>query len=165
MRNIYKLDYALELEHAAQRAAAQCAAYARPRLESVAAKLRRSVKALAFIHLNHLNLKAHEGVFTAPPPALADAQSAASITAKALIKKLTGVKLSAAYAQNVWPLILEHKWYLSERLGRDVGLRVAAVDYFENIEPPPRTVSAWAESNALPPRLPMMLPFSKRFCL
>ena len=28
-----------------------------------------------------------------------------------------------------------HKWILSERLGRDVGLRVAALDYFENVHP------------------------------
>jgi len=31
------------------------------------------------------------------------------------------------------PQTLKHKWYVSERLGRDVGLRVAAVDYFENV--------------------------------
>jgi hypothetical protein len=28
--------------------------------------------------------------------------------------------------------ILELKWLLSERLGRDVSLRVAAADYFDN---------------------------------
>jgi hypothetical protein len=28
-----------------------------------------------------------------------------------------------------------HKWILSERLGRDVGLHVAAIDYFENVHP------------------------------
>ncbi|MDX6695207.1 MAG: adenylate cyclase [Blastocatellia bacterium] len=50
-----------------------------------------------------------------------------------LIKKLTGVKLSAEEARAVWPRVQDHKWYVSERLGRDVGLRVAAVDYFENI--------------------------------
>ena len=31
------------------------------------------------------------------------------------------------------PQTLKHKWYVSERLGQDVGLRVAAVDYFENV--------------------------------
>ena len=30
--------------------------------------------------------------------------------------------------------IQEHKWFLSERLGRDVGARVAAVDYLENVQ-------------------------------
>jgi Domain of unknown function (DUF4032) len=75
------------------------------------------------------------------------------------LKRLAGVSLSKAYAQDVWPQVLEHKWYLSERLGRDVGLRVAAVDYFENIYPP---ASGGDWSDALPPRLPMMMPFGRR---
>jgi hypothetical protein len=32
--------------------------------------------------------------------------------------------------------VLEHKWFVSERIGRDVGLRVAAIDYFENVRLP-----------------------------
>ncbi len=51
------------------------------------------------------------------------------------LRRLAGVRLSQKAALVVWPRLLEHKWYLSERLGRDVGLRVAAVDYFENIRP------------------------------
>lgn len=47
--------------------------------------------------------------------------------------RLAGVALSRREARRAWPHVLEHKWLLSERLGRDVGLRVAAVDYFENI--------------------------------
>jgi hypothetical protein len=78
---------------------------------------------------------------------------------KRALRKLAGVKLSSAYAQDVWPQVIEHKWYLSERLGRDVGLRVAAVDYFENIYPP---VSHRGEPDALPPRLPMMMPLGER---
>jgi len=81
---------------------------------------------------------------------------------KRALRKLAGVKLSTAYAQDVWPHVLDHKWYLSERLGRDVGLRVAAVDYFENVQPPPPPVSSRVESGALPPRLPMMMPFGER---
>ena len=52
------------------------------------------------------------------------------------LKSLTGVQVSAAEARTAWPRILDHKWYMSERLGRDVGLRVAAIDYFENIHLP-----------------------------
>jgi hypothetical protein len=52
------------------------------------------------------------------------------------LKKLTGIEITAAEAQSIWPRILDHKWYISERLGRDVGLRVAAIDYFENIRSP-----------------------------
>lgn len=35
--------------------------------------------------------------------------------------------------------IKDHKWYLSERLGRDVGFFVAALDYFLNIQQLPST--------------------------
>jgi hypothetical protein len=75
---------------------------------------------------------------------------------------LAGVELSAREARDVWPSVLEHKWYLGERLGRDVGLRVAAVDYFENIHPAPRRPPARANSGGLPPRLPMMMPLGQR---
>jgi Domain of unknown function (DUF4032) len=71
-------------------------------------------------------------------------------------RTLAGVPVSTSEAQAAWPRILEHKWYLSERLGRDVGLRVAALDYFENIAPPVRLRRAPADT--LPPRLPMMQP-------
>lgn len=73
------------------------------------------------------------------------------------LQELTGVKLSAAEARTAWPRILEHKWYISERLGRDVGLKVAAIDYFSNIRPPQvyrRT------KDTLPARLRMMQPLS-----
>lgn len=49
------------------------------------------------------------------------------------LRSLTGFTLEANEARAAWPRILEHKWLLSERLGRDVGLRVAATDYLENI--------------------------------
>lgn len=73
-----------------------------------------------------------------------------------IIKDLTGVLLNERSAHVAWSSILEHKWYLGERLNRDVGLRTAAVDYFENIAPPP--VALRRRRDALPPRLPMMLP-------
>ena len=78
---------------------------------------------------------------------------------RALRRALAGVRVSAREAQAVWPRILEHKWYVSERLGRDVGLRVAAVDYFENVAPPIRVPRRSAD--VLPPRLPMMMPFMR----
>lgn len=52
-----------------------------------------------------------------------------------IIRTLTGRSLPAEVARSVWPWIIEHKWFLSEHLGRDVGLRVAAIDYLENIQP------------------------------
>ena len=53
------------------------------------------------------------------------------------LNTLPGVKLSAKEAREALARIQNHKWYISERLGRDVGLRVAAIDYFENIYEPP----------------------------
>lgn len=51
------------------------------------------------------------------------------------IRVLTGLRVSEAAARAVWPRILDHKWYMSERMGRDVGIRVAAIDYLEHVEP------------------------------
>jgi len=53
-----------------------------------------------------------------------------------VLKELAGVRLNPSEARAEWPRVLEHKWLMSERLGRDVGLRVAALDYFENVRLP-----------------------------
>jgi hypothetical protein len=56
-----------------------------------------------------------------------------------LLRELAGVRLTSAEARAEWPRVLEHKWFVSERLGRDIGLRVAAIDYFENVRLPRHT--------------------------
>ena len=56
-----------------------------------------------------------------------------------VLQELAGVKLRPAEARAEWPRVLEHKWFVSERLGRDIGLRVAALDYFENVRLPRHT--------------------------
>ena len=48
------------------------------------------------------------------------------------LKTLTGKSLNRKEAENVWLAIQNHKWLVSRRLGRDIGFRVAAVDYLEN---------------------------------
>jgi hypothetical protein len=53
-----------------------------------------------------------------------------------LLSKYTGSKISEREARVLWPLISDHKWYLSEHLSRDVGFHVAAVDYVENFYRP-----------------------------
>ncbi len=50
--------------------------------------------------------------------------------------EFTGRKFPAADAITLWRKVIEHKWYVSERLQRDIGLKVAAVDYLENIYQP-----------------------------
>lgn len=52
-----------------------------------------------------------------------------------LIGKLAGVQLTEDEADDTWRTILDHKWYLSEKAGRDVGIEVAALDFFNNFWP------------------------------
>jgi hypothetical protein len=67
-----------------------------------------------------------------------------------LLGELAGVKLAPSEAASEWARVLEHKWFVSERLGRDIGLRVAAVDYFENVRLPRHTrTSGRAATRAL----------------
>jgi Domain of unknown function (DUF4032) len=75
------------------------------------------------------------------------------------LRQAAGLSLSPMEAREVWPQVLEHKWYMSERLGRDVGLRAAAIDYFTNV----RRVSKRDEMREMPaPTLPFMRPFGYR---
>lgn len=46
----------------------------------------------------------------------------------------SGHKVEPDIASELWEKVLQHKWFLSERLGRDVGLKVACVDFIENTE-------------------------------
>jgi hypothetical protein len=62
--------------------------------------------------------------------------------------------------QKNWSAIENHKWFLSERLGRDVGHAVAALDYFENVAPhaietsvPQKLRQAWKSFASLMTRL------------
>jgi transitional endoplasmic reticulum ATPase len=50
------------------------------------------------------------------------------------IFELSGVKFEPDTALELWGKILQHKWLLSEKLGRDVGFRTACVDFLENME-------------------------------
>jgi transitional endoplasmic reticulum ATPase len=51
-----------------------------------------------------------------------------------LIYDVSGHKFEPAVAGDLWIKILEHKWFLSEKLGRDVGIRVSALDLIENTD-------------------------------
>ena len=50
------------------------------------------------------------------------------------IFEISGTKFDIDAASDLWPRILQHKWLMSEKLGRDVGLRVAGIDFLENME-------------------------------
>jgi hypothetical protein len=66
-----------------------------------------------------------------------------------LLKGLAGLEFSRTEAFSMVSRIEEHKWYISERLGRDVGMRVAAVDYMENIFVPSGRSAPSAGSRAV----------------
>ena len=46
----------------------------------------------------------------------------------------SGRKFEPELAAELWMNILQHKWFLSEQLGRDVGIKVACLDYIENTD-------------------------------
>lgn len=50
------------------------------------------------------------------------------------IFEICGSKFDPEAAADLWPKILQHKWLLSEKLARDVGLRVACIDFLENTD-------------------------------
>ncbi|MET0622490.1 MAG: DUF4032 domain-containing protein [Pyrinomonadaceae bacterium] len=125
-------------------------------------KLRRLAGELITVYLKHQSFKAHEGSFM--PLSLEGEETKANALGtdarllRRSLKELAGVRLSASEACDAWPRVLEHKWYLGERLGRDVGMKVAAVDYFENVRRTRRRTLVRAKGGGLPPRLPMMMP-------
>jgi hypothetical protein len=52
------------------------------------------------------------------------------------LKKYLNADYPKKEAKYLWERIVDHKWYVGERLRRDVGFRVAAVDYVENFYEP-----------------------------
>ena len=50
------------------------------------------------------------------------------------IHDLSGAEFEPDIAADLWSRILKHKWLLSEKLSRDVGLRTACIDFLENME-------------------------------
>ena len=52
----------------------------------------------------------------------------------AKILEISGTHLDPDMAAALWPKILQHKWLMSEKHGRDVGLRTACIDFVEHME-------------------------------
>ena len=66
------------------------------------------------------------------------------------LQNFTDEKFDRSEAEFLFEKIADHKWYVSERLQRDIGLNVAALDYFENFhetrqKPPRRRTLSYAE--------------------
>ena len=50
------------------------------------------------------------------------------------IFEISGTQLDPDIAAAMWPKILQHKWLMSEKHGRDVGLRAVCIDFVEHME-------------------------------
>jgi transitional endoplasmic reticulum ATPase len=50
------------------------------------------------------------------------------------IFEISGTKFDPEIASDIWAKVLQHKWLMSEKLGRDVGLRTACIDFLENMD-------------------------------
>ena len=64
------------------------------------------------------------------------------------IFEISGAKFDPYIAVDLWPKILQHKWLMSEKLGRDVGLRTACIDFIEIWSRPSKNTGhalAWAD--------------------
>jgi hypothetical protein len=70
--------------------------------------------------------------------------------AQVLLREFTGKQFSRNEAESVWANIANHKWNMSEKLGRDVGLRVAAIDFIENIYQPNQGVKTLKREIKIP---------------
>ncbi len=51
-----------------------------------------------------------------------------------LIYNLVSENFEEEEAKKLWDEILKHKWEISQKLGRNVGIRVAILDYLENVK-------------------------------
>src|SRR5258706_10566380 len=62
-----------------------------------------------------------------------------------ILQIFIGKRLSEMEASSLLRRIADHKWYVGERLDRDVGYYVAAIDYIENFYQPLSTQGAGSE--------------------
>jgi SpoVK/Ycf46/Vps4 family AAA+-type ATPase len=65
------------------------------------------------------------------------------------IFEISGEKFAPEIAADLWPKILQHKWLLSEKLRRDVGLRTACIDYIDNMEQAHKEFMAYQRKDIL----------------
>ena len=77
------------------------------------------------------------------PDALAPEACAAQIL------EISGTNFEPEAAAELWPRIVQHKWLMSEKLGRDVGLRVACIDFLENMEQADKEYLAYKKQDVL----------------
>ena len=65
------------------------------------------------------------------------------------IFELSDSKFAPDAAAELWPKILRHKWLMPEKLGRDIGLRTACIDFLENIDQAHKEFMAYRQPDIL----------------
>ncbi len=80
---------------------------------------------------------------------MAYSQALTPVECAAQILEITGDKFEPEAAAELWPRIVQHKWLMSEKLGRDVGLRVACIDFLENMEQADKEYLAYKRRDTL----------------
>jgi len=65
------------------------------------------------------------------------------------IFEMSGAKFEPNIAADLWLRILNHKWLLSEKVGRDMGLRTACIDFLENMDQAPDEYNTFKQKDIL----------------
>lgn len=65
------------------------------------------------------------------------------------IFELSGSEYKPEEAADLWSKIMQHKWLLSEKVGRDIGLRTACIDFLENMEQAPSEYASYKQRDRL----------------
>jgi transitional endoplasmic reticulum ATPase len=65
------------------------------------------------------------------------------------ILELSGTEFEPDIASDLWSKIMKHKWLLSEKVGRDVGLRTACIDLLENMDQAPEEYTSYRQKDIL----------------
>jgi transitional endoplasmic reticulum ATPase len=76
-------------------------------------------------------------------------QSLAPETCAKTILEMSGASFEPDVAAGLWSKILDHKWLLSEKVGRDMGLRTACIDFLENMEQAPDEYQTYKRKDIL----------------
>lgn len=70
-------------------------------------------------------------------------------TCATTIFEMSGASFEPDIAADLWLKILNHKWLLSEKIGRDMGMRTACIDFLENMEQASDEHRAYKRENIL----------------
>lgn len=65
------------------------------------------------------------------------------------IFEISGTEFSPDIAADLWSKIMNHKWLLSEKIGRDVGTQTACIDFLENMEQAPEEYRTYKHRSIL----------------